>query len=65
MALAFDAHEPHQLFSGGYDNVIKLWNYQSKQCIKQFIGHSKIVFCLLVLPDVIVSASREYAYPCH
>ena len=45
-----------KVFSGSLDSIIKLWELESCECIKTFIGHQDSVTCIKnVLNDKLIS----------
>lgn len=34
------------MVSGSYDKTVKLWDFQQKRCLAEFIGHSSFVYAV-------------------
>lgn len=49
------------LASGGYDNLVHLWNAKTGELVKTLKGHPSPVYCLAFSPDGKVLASGSYA----
>jgi WD40 repeat protein len=71
MTVHFDAHASGRLWSAGYDRSIRLWDIasvhrsrpgepvQHPQCLRVLLGHTSVVFSLIVTPHVLISTSRD------
>ena len=60
MVTKFDPYEADRcLFSGGYDAVIRQWDYRAGVQLRKFKGHANIIFSLAITPHVVVSSSRD------
>ena len=54
-----------KLASGGFDNLIKIWNLQTKNCEMTLEGHTGHVFCLDELNDGrLISGATDWLQPC-
>eukprot|EP00923_Selenidium_pygospionis_P046386 GHVN01079974.1.p1 GENE.GHVN01079974.1~~GHVN01079974.1.p1 ORF type:complete len:985 (+),score=199.69 GHVN01079974.1:138-3092(+) len=49
------------IISGSDDKTVKVWDYQTKQCIMTLIGHTKSINCALFHPHlpIIISGSED------
>eukprot|EP01134_Creolimax_fragrantissima_P000848 CFRG0848T1 len=47
------------LYSGSFDNTIKVWNLASGSCLKSIVAHDSGVSCLRCEHDIIVSGSSD------
>ncbi|KTW32200.1 uncharacterized protein T551_00882 [Pneumocystis jirovecii RU7] len=52
--------EGNQLFSGGLDNDIKVWDLRKKSILYKMIGHADTITSLNVSPDVRIFDIRPY-----
>lgn len=51
------------LISGGDDRLIKIWDYQTKQCLHTLEGHSNNISSVVFHPElpIIISSSEDGA----
>ncbi len=60
-AIMFHPNKKNELYSGGKDAIIRLWDWQSGSCMKEIPAHNFVVYDLIYLPDFnyVLSASRD------
>jgi WD40 repeat protein len=60
-AIVFNPINEHELFSGGKDAHICLWNWRQEKCLKNIPAHNYVVYDLKVNPseNLLFSASRD------
>jgi len=51
--------EENTLFTGSFDNTVKMWDLESLQCTQTLQGHNKGVRCLAVDHERLVIGSRD------
>ena len=60
MASLLEIPNTKYLVSGCGDSTIKLWNYESGQCISTLNGHSNYILSLVYIPNTKYIASSSY-----
>lgn len=60
-AILFHPNKKNEMYSGGKDAIIRLWDWQSGSRLKEIPAHNFVVYDLVYLNDlkIVVSASRD------
>lgn len=58
-ALASSNTGPNRLFSGSYDNTVKVWNLETFQCVQTLIRHTSSVDAVVYGKGRIFSAAAD------